>query len=91
VAPINANPKTGKWDWSATIDIDSAKMTEALAKALPKEAFVGKPYPLRNIKGRVHAEHGRVWVEQDSPLRTMQPPPPWDQAGENEMRHLRAD
>ena len=70
VAPLGPNPKTGKWDWWVTVDIDSARMTEAAAKALPKEAFVGKPYPLRNAKGRVHAVNGRVWVDQDNPLRT---------------------
>jgi len=69
-ALLGPNPKTGKWDWNATIDIDSARMTEAASKALPKEVFLGKPYPLRNIIGRIHAANGRIWVEQDSPLRT---------------------
>ena len=70
VAPFRPNPKTGKWDWTVTVDVDSARMTEAAAKALPKEAFVGKPYPLRNIIGRIHAANGRIWVDRDNPLRT---------------------
>ncbi|MDP6546742.1 MAG: hypothetical protein QGH60_22435 [Phycisphaerae bacterium] len=70
VAPIKANPKTGKWEWTATIDVDSARMSETAARALPKRTFVGKPYPFRNITGRVHSVNGRTWVEQDSPLRS---------------------
>jgi hypothetical protein len=70
VAALGPDPKTGKWGLTATIDLDSARMTEAAAKALPKETFVGKPYPLRNITGRIHAVNDRIWVEQDNPLRT---------------------
>ena len=69
-AALGPDPKTGKWGSTATIDIDSARMTEAAAKALPKETFAGKPYPLRNITGRIHAVNDRIWVEQDNPLRT---------------------
>ena len=70
VAPLRRSAESGKWEWLATVDVDSARLTEAMHKALPKKAFVGKPYPLRNIKGQVHARHGRVWVDQDRPLRT---------------------
>jgi hypothetical protein len=73
VVPLVPNPKTGKQDWSVTIDLDSMRMTEALSKALPKEVFPGKPYPLRNITGRVHAVGSRVWVDQDNPLRAKGP------------------
>jgi hypothetical protein len=68
--PLKRNAETGRWDWSARIDVDRAQMTPAVRKALPERAFVGKPYPLRNISGTIHAENGRVWVEQDFPLRT---------------------
>lgn len=70
VVPLGPDLRTGKWDWWAKIDIDSAQMTDAAAKALPKETFAGKPYPLRNITGKIHAVDGLVWVDQDSPLRT---------------------
>jgi len=72
-APLHPNPKTGKWDWSARIDVDSASLTPELQEALPKRAFVGKAYPLRNIKGSVYARDGRIWVDQDRPLRTRGP------------------
>ncbi|MCP4377649.1 MAG: AsmA-like C-terminal region-containing protein [bacterium] len=71
--PLVPNPKTGKQDLSVTVDVDSMRMTEALSKALPKEVFPGKPYPLENITGRVHAVDSLVWVEQDNPMRATGP------------------
>jgi hypothetical protein len=72
-APFKPNAKTGKWDWTVTIDVDSAKMTEALRKALPSEIFIGEPYPLRKIHGRIHAADKHVWVEWDKRLRALGP------------------
>jgi hypothetical protein len=73
VAPLHRNAETGKWGWSARIDADSASLTPELQKALPKRAFVGKAYRLRNIQGTVHVREGRIWVDQDRPLRSRGP------------------
>jgi len=73
VAPLHPNPETGKWDWSARIDVDSALLTPELQKALPERTSIGKAYPLRNIQGTIHATDGRIWVDQDRPLRTRGP------------------
>jgi len=67
-APLSRNPRTGKRDWTATVVVDFVRMTDALSAALPPGVFVGKPYPLRNIKGRVNVVDGRIWVDQDRPL-----------------------
>ncbi|MBT3200912.1 MAG: hypothetical protein HN350_13465 [Phycisphaerales bacterium] len=68
VSPLKPDSQTGKWKWNATIHCDKIDMTEALARALPKQAFPGKPYPLKNISGFVYASAEEVLVDQDEPL-----------------------
>jgi len=67
------DPETRKWDGTVRIDIDSARMTDAMSAALPPGMFVGKPYPLRNVKGTATVAAGRIWVDQDNPLRARGP------------------
>jgi len=100
-SPLKRDSETGKWEWRAHIKVVSADLTDALAKALPREAFLGKPYPLAGMKGVVHARDGRIWVnEEDYPLRVFDPDKmnckiygeiKWDSQGVSTDVHVEAD